>query len=126
MDRDYREGDTGLSAFAPIFLSNLVPLGGFIWLDWHVREMLVVYWLEIVVTLVLYSGAALFAERRVVLEGRTLFLPGVSRNAELDESTWGTDPEGIHLTGWLPPIYRRNVRWSGCRWCGDSASRRSR
>ncbi|MFH5797287.1 DUF6498-containing protein [Haladaptatus sp. CMAA 1911] len=104
-----------MTGFLPILLANLVPLGGFIWFDWHIRELLVIYWIEIVVTLVLYSGAALFAERRVVLEGRTMFLPGIGRDTELDESKWDTDPDGIRLAGWLPPLYRRNlelVAWS--------------
>jgi hypothetical protein len=119
MGHGYRDEERGaISSFAPVLLANLLPLGGFIWFGWHIREVLVIYWLEILVTLILYSGAALFAERRIVLEGRTLFLPGVNRKKELDESTWGTDPEGVRLADRLPLIYRRNARlvWRSLVW----------
>ncbi|EFW92245.1 hypothetical protein ZOD2009_12230 [Haladaptatus paucihalophilus DX253] len=83
---------SAVAGFVPTLLANLVPLGGFVAFGWQIRELLVIYWLEIVVMLLLYGGAALFASRRIVLEGRTLFLPGVSRKRELDEAKWGTDP----------------------------------
>lgn len=68
-----------------------------------------VYWLEIGTTFVVYGGAALFAQCPVVLEGRDLYLPGVSRHAERREK-WEQEPNPVELPGQLPPIYPRNLR----------------
>lgn len=44
-----------------------------------------------------------------MLEGRNLYLPGVSRHAERPEK-WEREPNPIELPGSLPPIYPRNFR----------------
>ncbi|ELY85298.1 DUF6498-containing protein [Natrialba taiwanensis] len=108
-DRRTRNRPT-VTAFAPTLLSNLLPLGGVLWFDWRIGEVLAIYWIEVAVMLLAYSGAALFAERRIVLEGRNLFLPGVNRGKELSESKWGDNPTTINLGGSIPPIYPRNIR----------------
>ncbi|GAB7019228.1 DUF6498-containing protein [Halostagnicola bangensis] len=96
--------------FGPILLSNLLPIVGIIWFDWRLAEILVIFWLEIWVMLLVYSGLALTAERPVVLEGRRLHLPGVGKNTDLCESKWSSESEGISLVGPIPPIYPRNGR----------------
>lgn len=96
--------------FAPTLLATLLPLVGVGLLDWRVAELLVVYWIELWALLVVYAGAALFARRAVVVEGRNLTLPGVSSDAGRDEERWAGEPRPIRLPGALPPIYPRNAR----------------
>jgi len=100
-------GDADRREFVPVVLSNLLPLVGVVVLDWNLVQVLATYWIEMAVMLVVYSGAALFAERPIVLDGRDLYLPGVSDETELGEK-WDGDPRRVHLPGSLPPIYPRN------------------
>ncbi|ELY87871.1 hypothetical protein C483_18278 [Natrialba hulunbeirensis JCM 10989] len=74
------------SRFVPILLANLLPVVGIVWFDWHASEVVVIYWLEVIVMLLVYGVAALFARQRIILEHRRLFLPGVSEETELCES----------------------------------------
>ena len=105
-DREARPA-ASVREFAPAVLSNLLPLGGVVALDWEVLHVLATYWIELAAMLVVYAGAALFAERRIALDGRNLYLPGVGRGTKLGPK-WDDDPRPTHLPGPLPPIYRRN------------------
>ncbi|TKX73117.1 hypothetical protein EXE46_14795 [Halorubrum sp. GN11_10-6_MGM] len=100
---------TGRGALALVVATNLLPLAGVVAFDWRVGELLALYWIEVAVMVLAYSGAALFAERPIDLEDRSFYVVGYSEDTELDEERWGTDPEPIHLVSWLPPVYRRNV-----------------
>lgn len=98
--------------------SNAVPVVGVVSLGWGAAEVLVLYWIEIVVMIAAYSVAALFAKQPVVLEDREFYIVGYGRHEEVDEDRWSDGPEPV---GWmdgvlpdaigsrLPPIYRRNV-----------------
>lgn len=97
-----------LREFVPVLVSNLLPLGGVLVLDWEVVEVLATYWIEMAAMLVVYSVGALFAERRIVLEGRSMHLPGVNDETELGPK-WDDEPRPTHLPGPLPPVYRRNA-----------------
>ncbi|MFC7069437.1 DUF6498-containing protein [Halobaculum lipolyticum] len=99
-----------LRAFVPTLLATLLPLAGVGLLGWRVAELLVVYWIELWALLVVYAGAALFARRAVVVEGRNLTLPGVSSETGRDEQRWSGEPRALRLPGPLPPIYPRNAR----------------
>ena len=100
---------TGRGALALVVATNLLPLVGVVAFDWRVGELLAVYWIEVVVMVLAYSVAALFAERPIDLDDRSFYVVGYSENTELDEERWEADPEPIRLVSWLPPIYRRNV-----------------
>lgn len=100
---------TGRGALAIVVATNVLPLAGVVAFDWRVGELLAVYWIEVVVMVLAYSVAALFAERPIDLDDRSFYIVGYSENTELDEDRWEADPEPIRLVSWLPPIYRRNV-----------------
>ena len=104
-----RNETLGTLAFAPTLLSNLLPVVGIVALDWRLVEVLAMYWLELGTTLLVYGVAALFARRPVVLDGRNLFLPGVSNDTERHEK-WDRAPNPVELPGPLPPVYPRNAR----------------
>ncbi|SFR53077.1 DUF6498-containing protein [Halogeometricum limi] len=104
-----RNDGVGTLAFAPTLLSNLLPLVGVVALDWRVVEVLTIYWLELGTTFLVYGVAALFARRPVVLDGRNLHLPGVSRDTDR-RGKWERDPSSVALPGPLPPVYPRNLR----------------
>lgn len=106
-DRETRP-EADVREFAPVALSNLLPLGGVLALDWEVLHVLATYWIEMAVMLAVYAGAALFAERRIVLDGRNLHLPGVGADTDLGPK-WDGDPQPTRLPGPFPPVYRRNV-----------------
>ena len=98
--------------------ANLFPVVGVGVLGWQAAELLVVYWIEVVVMVVAYSVAALFAERAVDLDGRSFYIVGFSKRSELDPERWRGDPEPVGIVDRvlptaiadrLPPIYRRNV-----------------
>lgn len=103
------EAEADPREFVPVAVSNLLPLGGVAFLGWRPVQVLATYWIEMAAMLVAYSAAALFARRRVVLDGRNLYLPGVSPDTELGPE-WDGEPRPIRLPGPLPPMYRRNVR----------------
>ena len=99
----------GRSALAVVLATNLLPLAGVVAFGWRVGELLAVYWIEVAVMVLAYSGAAMFAERPIDLEDRSFYVVGYSEDTEIDEERWGTDPRPVHLASWLPPIYRRNA-----------------
>lgn len=96
--------------FVPTLLSNLLPVAGILWFDWQVSDLFTVYWVEIWVLLVVYCGAALFAQQPLVSKGRTLTLPGVHRQQTRNESRWGGEPQTVTLLESIPPVYPRNFR----------------
>lgn len=92
-------------AFAPILVANLVPLAGIALLEWRIVEVLVLYWIEVCVMLLVYALAAFFAELPIETDGRTFFLPGTSHESGRDRSPAGCERVGIKIPGPLPPIY---------------------
>lgn len=100
---------TGRGALAIVLATNLLPLAGVVAFGWRIGELLAVYWIEVVVMVLAYSAAALFAERPIDLEDRSFYVVGYSEDTEIDEDRWEADPEPIRLVSWLPPVYRRNV-----------------
>jgi len=90
--------------FGLLSLVNLLPLLGFFVFDWEFIVLGLLYWLDAVLLLVVYSGYALFAqpENRVEEREYTL-LPGTVANGY-----WSEKPRRIF--GSLPPIYTRNLR----------------
>lgn len=96
--------------FTPTLLANCLPLVGIGLLGWRVPAVLAVYWLEMATAFLAYGGAAMFAARPVVLEGREEFvLPAVGRESER-AGKWEREPNPIELPGSLPPVYPRNLR----------------
>jgi hypothetical protein len=92
-----------------VVATNLLPLIGVVAFDWRVGELLAVYWIEVVALVLAHGVAAMFAERPIVLEGRSFYITGYDEDAERDE-VWERDPDPVRLVPWLPPIYRRNAR----------------
>lgn len=90
--------------FGLLSLVNLLPLLGFFVFDWEFIVLGLLYWLDAVLLLVVYSGYALFAqpENRVEEREYTL-LPGTVANGY-----WSENPRSI--SGSLPPVYTRNLR----------------
>ncbi|GAA0510870.1 hypothetical protein SAMN04488066_10958 [Halorubrum aquaticum] len=103
---------------AVVLAANLLPVAGVLVLGWRAAEVLVVYWIELVVMVAAYSVAALFAERPIDLEDREFYIVGFSENSEIDPDRWSGDPEPVGVVDRVlpsavaervPPIYRRNV-----------------
>jgi len=104
-----------------VLVANLLPVAGVVFLGWRVAEILVVYWIEVVVMVAAYSAAALFAERPIDLDDREFYIVGFSENSEIDADHWSGDPEPVGvvdrlrhvlptpITDRLPPVYRRNA-----------------
>jgi len=104
-------------ATALIIISNAVPVAGVAILGWRASEILVLYWIEVVVMVAAYSVAALFAKQPIVLEDREFYIVGYGRYEEINEDRWNGESEPINLSesvlpdvvnSRLPPIYRRN------------------
>ena len=104
-------------ATALIIVSNAVPVAGVAILGWRASEILVLYWIEVVVMVAAYSVAALFAKQPIVLEDREFYIVGYGRYEEINEDRWNDGAEPLDLsesvlpdvvTSRLPPIYRRN------------------
>lgn len=100
-----------------ILVSNAVPVAGVAILGWRASEILVLYWIEVVVMVAAYSVAALFAKQPIVLEDREFYIVGYGRYEEINEDRWNDGAEPLDLsesvlpdvvTSRLPPIYRRN------------------
>lgn len=98
--------------------SNAVPVVGVVALGWGAAEVLVLYWIEVVVMVAAYSVAALFAKQPVVLEDREFYIVGYGRREEVDEDRWSNGAEPVArmdgvlpdaVGSRLPPVYRRNV-----------------
>ena len=92
----------GRLGFVPTTLANLFPLVGVLRFGWDPTTLLVVYALELVISLPLAGAAALFAERppRPDREGSTV----IDVSDELSERRGS-----VQLTTWLPPAYPRNL-----------------
>ena len=101
--------ETERFALTVVVATNLLPLAGVVGFGWRVGSLLAVYWIEVAVLVLAHSAAAMFAERPIVLEGRSFYITGYDEDAERDE-VWESEPEPIHLVSWLPPVYRRNAR----------------
>ena len=88
--------------FVPTALANLLPLVGVLRFGWDPTTLLVVYALELVISLPLAGVAALFAERppRPNREGSTV----IDVSDELSERRGS-----VQLTTWVPPVYPRNL-----------------
>lgn len=89
------------SAFAPILVANLLPLVGVLWLEWEPATLVLVYGLEVAVSLLVAGGKALFAQRP----------PPADRDGVVSVSEARlTDKRGrVRVHESLPPIYPRNV-----------------
>jgi hypothetical protein len=79
-------------------VANLVPLVGVLTLGWNVYSLLVLYWVEGLVTVLLAAAKALFAERG------SPGLPDIEPLHELREKRGGWRPVSR-----LPAVYPRNV-----------------
>jgi len=79
-------------------VANLVPLVGVLALGWNVHSLLVLYWIEGLVTVLLAAAKALFAERG------SPGLPNIEPLHELREKRGGWRPASR-----LPAVYPRNV-----------------
>jgi len=117
-----RSNDRNWSTLILVLVSNALPAAGVVFLGWRASEILVLYWVEVVVMVAAYSVAALFARQPIVLEDRDFYIVGYGRREEIDEERWSGDPEPIDWTesvlpgvvgSRLPPIYRRNFRVVG-------------
>lgn len=100
-----------------VLVSNALPAAGIVFLGWRASEILVLYWIEVVVMVAAYSVAALFAKQPIVLQDREFYIVGYGRRDEIDEDRWSGDPEPIDWIGsvlpdivgsHLPPMYKRN------------------
>ena len=79
-------------------VANLVPLVGVLTLGWNVYSLLVLYWIEGLVTVLLAAAKALFAERG------SPGLPDIEPLHELREKRGGWRPVPR-----IPAIYPRNI-----------------
>jgi len=79
-------------------VANLVPLIGVLTLGWDVYSLLVLYWTEGLLTVLLAAAKALFAERG------SPGLPDIEPLHELREKRGGWRP-----VSWMPAVYPRNV-----------------
>ncbi|WP_435186604.1 DUF6498-containing protein [Halobellus sp. EA9] len=79
-------------------VANLVPLVGVLALGWNISSLLVLYWIEGLVTVLLAVAKALFAERG------SPGLPDIEPLHELREKRGGWRPPSR-----LPAVYPRNV-----------------
>ena len=88
-------------AFLPTLLANLLPLLGVVALEWNPATLVVVYGLEVLLSLVVAAGQALFAQRSPPENP-----DGVLTISEAHLS----DKRGsVRPIERLPPIYPRNV-----------------
>lgn len=94
------------ATFLPVLIGNLLPLAGIAFLGWESTQVLFVYWIEIGLFVVAYSGLALFAEREARPDERNISPPTVS----LPFFDTRSDPRQPFDR--LPPIYPRNVRYA--------------
>lgn len=94
------------TTFLPVLIGNLLPLAGIAFLEWEAAQVLFVYWIEIGIFVVLYSGLVLFAEREPRPDDRNINPPTISIPF-LDLRSGPRQPFNR-----LPPIYPRNVRYA--------------
>ncbi|PYZ02469.1 hypothetical protein C8039_19375 [Halogeometricum sp. wsp3] len=69
MDREW-------STLMFVIVSNTLPAAGVVVFRWRASEILVLYWIEVVVMVAAYSVAALFAKQPIVLEDRDFYIVG--------------------------------------------------
>ncbi|MXV61508.1 hypothetical protein GS429_05400 [Natronorubrum sp. JWXQ-INN-674] len=88
-------------AFLPIFLANIFPLVGVLWLGWQPATLVLIYGLELLVSVLLAGGKALFAQQP----------PPADQEGVITVSEGPlTDKRGsVRIHDSLPPIYLRNV-----------------
>jgi len=117
-----RSMDREWSTLMFVIVSNTLPAAGVVFFRWRASEILVLYWIEVVVMVAAYSVAALFAKQPIVLEDRDFYIVGYGKREELNEDRWSGDPEPVNriksflpdvVRSRLPPIYRRNFRVVG-------------
>ncbi|KTG11238.1 hypothetical protein AUR64_04745 [Haloprofundus marisrubri] len=89
------------TGFVPTLLVNLVPLVGLVAFGWEPVTLVVIYAVELSVSILLTSLKAPFAQRRAPADRE-----GVLDVAESEL----TEKRGrIELVDWLPPVYLRNI-----------------
>lgn len=98
----------GLTGFAPVLATNLLPVAGVLWLDWNLSTLYLFYWIDLLGLLVVYAGCALFARGDIVTEGRRVTLPGIGEDGYWGEG-WFDEFRPITVHGRLPPAQPRNV-----------------
>lgn len=101
-----RQQSHGQATFIPILIANLFPLVELIFLDWQIQNVLFIYWIEIGLHVLIYSGLVLFAGREPKPEGRTI------DPVTLSVPFLTTNSDSIQPVDWMPPIYGRNVRYA--------------
>lgn len=94
-----RHGDP--DGFTPVLLANLLPLGGVLWLGWEPAALVLVYGVEILLSLLVAGGKALFAQQPPPADRE-----GVITVSEADLTAKRGSVPPIDS---LPPIYPRNV-----------------
>lgn len=93
--------------FLPTLLANLLPLVGVLWLEWEPATLVLVYGIEVALSLLVAGGKALFAQRPPPsAEDRD----GVVSASE----AMLTEKRGrVRIHDALPPIYQRNIPFFG-------------
>ncbi|MDQ2050186.1 DUF6498-containing protein [Natronolimnohabitans sp. A-GB9] len=89
------------AGFVPLLLANLLPLVGVVWLGWEPVALVLIYGVELVVSILLAGVKALFAQRP----------PPTERDGVVtaSESLLAEKRGRVQIHGALPPIYPRNV-----------------
>lgn len=91
----------GVTGFAPVFVANLLPLVGVLRLGWDPATLVLIYGLEVSLSLLLAGGKALFAQRP----------PPTDRDGvvSVSEASLTAKRGRVRVHDALPPIYPRNV-----------------
>ena len=94
------------TSFRLAVLVSLVLVGAIVVLDWPAQNALFVYWVEIGLSIPLYSVLVLFAKRKPqpnerTIDPLTIPVPFVSRRSG-----------STRLARWLPPLHWRNGRYA--------------
>ncbi|WP_226023520.1 DUF6498-containing protein [Halomicrobium salinisoli] len=108
MIRPRRSDADGLAGFAPVLATNLLPVAGVLWLGWNLSTLYLFYWVDLLALLVVYAGCSLFAQGKIVTDGRRVRLPGIGEDGYAGEG-WLDQLRPITVHGRLPPVYPRNV-----------------
>ncbi len=90
------------TAFVAVLFANLLPLPGLVWLEWEPTVLVFVYGLEVLLSLLLASVKALFAQRRPPSDRESGVLT-------LSDSRLAEKRGSVQPVAWLPPIFLRNV-----------------
>ncbi|WP_066415798.1 DUF6498-containing protein [Halorubrum aethiopicum] len=78
-----------------VLVTHLFLVVGIVFFRWNLGEIVLVYLVDVAVTLVLFGTAALFAARPI-------------EDGEAEK--WREEPTPIEIAPFLPPLYGRNVR----------------